>query len=88
MLVLADSPNKLTGAATLIKAIAQRDNLMGGWDRVVVLGWNFEPSIEYIGLDTSRVKAGYRKVIDAIARDDFRAAQVKKLASLTHGKWH
>lgn len=44
-LVLADSPNKLTGAATLRKAIAQRDNLMGGWDRVVVLGWNFEPSI-------------------------------------------
>ena len=27
------------------KAIAQRDNLLGGWDRVVVLGWNFEPSI-------------------------------------------
>jgi adenine-specific DNA-methyltransferase len=44
-LVLADSPNKLTGAATLKKAIAQRDTLMGGWDRVVVLGWNFEPSI-------------------------------------------
>lgn len=44
-LVLADSPNKLTGAATLKKAIAQRDSLMGGWDRVVVLGWNFEPSI-------------------------------------------
>ena len=44
-LVLADSPNKLTGAATLKKAIAQRDNLLGGWDRVVVLGWNFDPSI-------------------------------------------
>jgi len=44
-LVLADSPNKLTGAATLKKAVAQRDNLLGGWDRVVVLGWNFEPSI-------------------------------------------
>ena len=44
-LVLADSPNKLTGAATLKKAIAQRDNLWGGWDRVVVLGWNFDPSI-------------------------------------------
>lgn len=44
-LVLADSPNKLTGAATLKKAIAQRDSLMGGWDKVVVLGWNFEPSI-------------------------------------------
>lgn len=44
-LVLADSPNKLTGTATLKKAVAQRDNLLGGWDRVVVLGWNFEPSI-------------------------------------------
>ena len=44
-LVLVDSPNKLTGDATLRKAIAQREHLLGGWDRVVVLGWNFEPSI-------------------------------------------
>lgn len=44
-LVLADSPNKLTGISTLKKAIAQRDNLLGGYDRAVVLGWNFEPSI-------------------------------------------
>lgn len=44
-LVLVDSPNKLVGDATLRKAIAQRDNLLGGWDRVVVLGWNFEPAI-------------------------------------------
>jgi adenine-specific DNA-methyltransferase len=27
------------------KAIAQRDNLLGGWDRVVVLGWNFDPAL-------------------------------------------
>ncbi|GGJ97865.1 site-specific DNA-methyltransferase [Luteimonas terricola] len=44
-LVLVDSPGKLTGDATLKKAIAQRDNLLGGWDRVVVLGWNFDPGI-------------------------------------------
>lgn len=44
-LVLADSPSKLTGVATLRRAQALRDSLMGGWDRVVVLGWNFEPSI-------------------------------------------
>ncbi|WP_346795586.1 site-specific DNA-methyltransferase [Halomonas sp. Bachu 37] len=44
-LVYADSPNKLTGAATLKKALAQRDSLLGGWDKVVVLGWNFDPAI-------------------------------------------
>jgi adenine-specific DNA-methyltransferase len=44
-LILADSPNKLTGAATLKKAVTLRDTLMGGWDKVVVLGWNFEPGI-------------------------------------------
>lgn len=42
----------------------------------------------YIDLDTSRVTASYRKVTDAIARDDFRAAQVKKLANLSHGKFY
>ena len=57
-LVLADSPNKLTGIATLRKAIAQRDNLLGGWDRVVVLGWNFEPSIgqDITALNDSRLE--------------------------------
>jgi len=44
-LVLVDPPNKLTGDATLRRAIAQRDHTLGGWDRVVVLGWNFAPSI-------------------------------------------
>lgn len=44
-LVLADSPSKMTGLATLNKAIALRDSLMGGWEKVIVLGWNFEPAI-------------------------------------------
>ncbi len=44
--------------------------------------------LEYTGLDTSRVKASYRKVADAIARHDFRAAQVKKLVNLSHGKFY
>ncbi|NUA30526.1 ankyrin repeat domain-containing protein [Cupriavidus basilensis] len=42
--------------------------------------------LEYIGLDVSRVKSTYRKVTEAIGRDDFRAAQVKKLTGSTHGK--
>ena len=44
--------------------------------------------LEYIGLDTSRVKKSYQKVIDAIAQRDFRAAQVKKLANVSHGKFY
>lgn len=44
--------------------------------------------LEYVGLDTSRVDKAYRKVVEAIAADDFRAAQVKKLTSLSHGKFY
>lgn len=44
-LVLADSPAKLTTASTLRRAQNQRDSLMGGFDKVVVLGWNFAASI-------------------------------------------
>ena len=44
--------------------------------------------LEYVALDTSRVSASYRKVADAIARHDFHAAQVKKLANLSHGKFY
>ena len=37
--------------------------------------------LEYGGLDTSRVKPQYRRLRDAIERDDFRQAEVKKLAA-------
>ncbi|HLA34533.1 MAG TPA: ankyrin repeat domain-containing protein [Rhodocyclaceae bacterium] len=46
------------------------------------------PILEYADLDVSRVKANYRKVVEAIARQDFRAAQVKKLSNLAHGKFY
>ena len=44
--------------------------------------------LEYIGLDTARFAKPYRKVVDAIAAGDFRAAQVKKLSSVGHGKFY
>ena len=44
--------------------------------------------LEYVGLDTSRVKSAYLRVTEAIGRGDFRAAQVKKLANLAHGKFY
>jgi len=44
--------------------------------------------LEYIGLDTTRFAASYRKVSAAISAGDFRAAQVKKLSSLGNGKFY
>lgn len=40
-LVFVDSPSRMTNRATLKKAIELRDNFLGGWEKVVVLGWNF-----------------------------------------------
>lgn len=40
-LVVVDSPNKMTGLATLKRAQELRNTFMGGWQKVVVLGWNF-----------------------------------------------
>jgi len=44
-LVYVDSPSKMTGYNTLRKTQQLRASLMGGWNRVVVLGWNFVPDI-------------------------------------------
>lgn len=44
-LVFVDSPQKLTGLQTLKKAVELRTSLLGGWENVVVLGWNFTPDI-------------------------------------------
>lgn len=40
-LVMVDSPSKITGHATLKRAQEHRESFLGGWDRVIVLGWNF-----------------------------------------------
>ena len=41
-LAMVDSPNRLTTAATVRRAVEAKASLMGGdWDKVVVLGWNF-----------------------------------------------
>jgi adenine-specific DNA-methyltransferase len=65
-LVLADSPNKLTGLTTLKRAIEIRDNLMGGWDKVVVLGWNFDSGI---GHDIHGLNQGDRLEVLVIPPD-------------------
>ena len=51
-LVIVDSPNKLTGKATIKRAIEAKNTILGGgWNKVVVLGWNFAYDIsEAIGI--------------------------------------
>lgn len=44
-LVYVDSPSKLTGLNTLKKAQTLRGSFMGGWEKVIVLGWNFVTDI-------------------------------------------
>jgi len=42
VLVLVDSPGKLTGKATVKRAAELKNTFLGGnWNKVVVLGWNF-----------------------------------------------
>jgi adenine-specific DNA-methyltransferase len=47
-LVFVDSPQKLTGLATLKKAQELRAAHLGGWEKVIVLGWNFTPDIGHV----------------------------------------
>ena len=76
-LVLADSPNKVTGAATLRRAQTLRDTLLGGFDKVVVLGWNFEPAIgeAITGLNDERLEV---LVIPPDLMDRLKKASSKK----------
>lgn len=47
-LVMVDSPSKMTGMNTLKRGQEYRNTFMGGWKRVVVLGWNFVQDIGQI----------------------------------------
>lgn len=45
-LVMVDSPNRLTGPATIKRAYEAKGSLLGGgWNKVMVLGWNFSYDI-------------------------------------------
>lgn len=44
--------------------------------------------LEYTGLNTAGATAQYRQATEAIACEDFRAAEVKKLVNVGHGKFY
>jgi adenine specific DNA methylase Mod len=47
-IIFVDSPNRVCGLNTLKKAQELRERHMGGFERVVVLAWNFVPDIGQI----------------------------------------
>lgn len=57
-LVFADSPSRLTTASTLRRAQGYRDGKLGGFDKVIVLGWNFAAGIgqEITDLNDSKLE--------------------------------
>ena len=55
-LVYVDSPNKMTGAATIKKAQELKESFMGGWNKVIILGWNFTFDIASVLKDIDRNK--------------------------------
>lgn len=76
-LVLVDSPNKVTNAATVKRAAeAMQTALGGGWGKVVLLGWNFS-------YDISQAAQMYRDVeVLVIPPDLFDQLKKKGLAAL------
>jgi len=40
-LVYIDSPNKITSAVTIKRMLEMRSSFMGGWKKVILLGWQF-----------------------------------------------
>ena len=55
-LVYVDSPNKMTGAAIIKKAQELKESFMGGWNKVIILGWNFTFDIANVLKDIDRNK--------------------------------
>jgi site-specific DNA-methyltransferase (adenine-specific)/adenine-specific DNA-methyltransferase len=95
-LVFVDSPNKITGKATLKRAQKLRETFMGGgWNKVVVLGWNFsfditraiqelnDPKLEVLvippDLITRLKKQGYDKLVGKIRFSSLQYLSIKPI---------
>ena len=78
-LVFADSPSRLTTSSTLRRAQSYRDSAMGGFDRVIVLGWNFSASIgqDISALNDNRLEV---LVIPPDLLDRLKKSSLEKLA--------
>ena len=59
-LVIVDSPNRQTGAATVKRAAEAKNAAFGGgWSKVVLLGWNF-------AFDISQTAQDYKDIVEVL----------------------
>lgn len=79
-LVYADSPSRLTTISTLKRAQGYRESKLGGFDKVIVLGWNFSAGI---GHDISNLNDSNLEVlvIPPDLLDRLKKKSADKLAS-------
>lgn len=80
-LVYADSPSRLTTISTLKRVQGYREVKMGGFDKVVVLGWNFsagigqdikdlnDPNLEVLVIPPDLLDRLKKKGVDKLASD-------------------
>lgn len=80
-MVFADSPSRLTTISTLKRVQGYREVKMGGFDKVVVLGWNFsagigqdikdlnDPNLEVLVIPPDLLDRLKKKGVDKLASD-------------------
>ncbi|WP_259337679.1 site-specific DNA-methyltransferase [Segatella copri] len=92
-LVMVDSPNRLTTAATVRRAVEAKASLLGGdWDKVIVLGWNFafdiSQAIEKYKNSNVEVLVIPPDLLDKLSKKGFKSSSpTKPSASLLCNIW-
>lgn len=75
-LVYVDSPNKVTNSNTIKKALELRESYMGGWNKVIVLGWNFSfdigETIQALNKSECEVLVIPPDLLDMLRKKDYR----------------
>lgn len=76
-LVIVESPNKVTSAATVNNALKAKESFMGGpWNKVIILGWNFSFDIadKLQRVDKSQVEVLVipPDLLDLLKKKDYR----------------
>lgn len=97
-LVLVDSPSRLTTVSTLRRAQGFRDAKMGGFDKVIVLGWNFsagigqdianlaDPNLEVLVIPPDLLDRLKKKSADKLA-GDVRFSSLQYLQATVAGRY-